>query len=296
MSVSPPEDLLPAVEEGAAPVADPDAPGPAARPPDGPGAAPPSDGPGPATPGEAGKTGVAPAAAGGEPDADARAAAAALLEAARAEAEALRREAREQGEREGWEAGYAAGRVAAWEKVRQEAEETLHAALAILEDARRERLVILRQAQEDVVGMALELAARVLDREVSVSSEVVKEQAAALLRRLEQGERATLHVNPEDVAVMERWGPELARACGVSLEVVADPSVGKGGVMVETGHGYLDGRLDRQLRRLGEALLAWTRALPGPGDAGAEAGDAGTVPAGEGGGGDGQGGERPSLG
>jgi len=197
---------------------------------------------------------------------------AALMEAARAEAARLEREARERGEREGWEAGFAAGHEAGRAEARREMEEAVHAALALLEDARRERLVILRQAQQDAVRMALELAARILEREVSVSPEVVREQAAALLRRLEQGEKATLHVHPDDVPVIGPWLPELGRACGAALDVVADPAVGRGGVMVETQHGYLDGRLDRQLRRLGEALLAWMDGAADPGARGARGG------------------------
>ncbi|MEW6546433.1 MAG: FliH/SctL family protein [Bacillota bacterium] len=201
------------------------------------------------------------------PGGDREAEVARMVEAARAEALRIHREARERGEKEGWESGFAAGQQAAWAQVRQEAEEAMHAALAILEDARRERLVILRQAQQDVVRMALDLAARVLEREVSLSPEVVREQAAALVRRLEQGEKATLHVHPDDVPLIQPWLPELAQACGASLEAVADPAVGRGGVMVETQHGYLDGRLDRQLRRLGEALLTLTSTLPDPGEA-----------------------------
>lgn len=177
---------------------------------------------------------------------------------------AVYEEARRRGERDGWEAGFAAGQEAGWARARQEAEDTVHAALALLEDARRERALILRQARQDVVRLALDLAARILEREVSASPEVVREQAALLLRRLEQGEKAVLHLHPDDVAVLEPWLPELARACGANLEVVPDAAVGRGGVMVETEHGYLDGRLDRQLRRLGEALLAWTASLPGP--------------------------------
>jgi flagellar assembly protein FliH len=216
----------------------------------------------------------------------------ALMEAARAEAERLEREARQRGEREGWEAGFAAGREAGRAQARQEMEEAVHAALALLEDARRERLVILRQAHQDAVRMALELAARILEREVSLSPEVVREQAAALLNRLEQGEKATLHVHPDDVPVIRPWLPELARACGAVLDVVADPAVGRGGVMVETQHGFLDGRLDRQLRRLGEALLAWADGAASPvalgadGDRGREGPDG--TPGGDGGGRDGR--------
>ncbi|MDI6895086.1 MAG: FliH/SctL family protein [Bacillota bacterium] len=202
----------------------------------------------------------------GSGDGEVPAEVAAMLEAVRAEAGRLEREVRERAEREGWEAGFAAGQEEGRALARRETEETLHGVLALLEDARRERLVILRQAQQDAVRMALDLAARILEREVSLSPEVVREQAAALLGRFEHGEKATLHVHPDDVAVMQPWLPELAGACGASLDAVADPAVGRGGVMVETEHGYLDGRLDRQLRRLGEALLNWTGSLPDPGE------------------------------
>ena len=71
-----------------------------------------------------------------------------------------------------------------------------------------------------------------------------------------------LRAHPEDLAAIERERPRwLARvAAGVDVRVVADPSIGRHGCVVETPVGRLDARLHTQLDALERAL----RGVAGP--------------------------------
>lgn len=183
--------------------------------------------------------------------------AALYLEGARAEAERLREEARVQGEAEGRAAGQELGYREGWAQGQREAEDIIHRALGLLGQAQAERRLLLEASRRELIDLAVEMAARVLAREVALKPEVVREQAALVLSRLQKGDRAILHVHPADVSVLEPWVGELQQASGVAeLSLKADPSVERGAVLVEDEHGFTDARFDRQLRRLASALLA----------------------------------------
>lgn len=199
---------------------------------------------------------------------DAQSQVAALLERARAEALRIEEEARQRGQREGWREGFRAGRREGWSQVKSEAKAVLREALAFLEDVQRQRASMLREAGEQVVQLAQDIAGQILGRELS-TPDGLRDYAERILRRLQQGEKAVLHVHPEDVPLLEPWLPDLERACGVaSLTLATSPALGRGGVMVETGHGYVDGRLEKGLQRVGEALLARLRAVAEAGESG----------------------------
>ena len=183
--------------------------------------------------------------------------AALYLERARAEAERLREEARAQGEAEGRAAGQECGYREGWAQAQQEAEDVIHRALGLLGQAQAERRLLLEDSRQELIDLAVEMAARVLAREVALKPETVREQAALVLSRLQKGDRAILHVHPADVSVLEPWLGELQQASGAAeVSLKADPTVERGAVLVEDEHGFTDARFGRQLRRLASALLA----------------------------------------
>jgi flagellar biosynthesis/type III secretory pathway protein FliH len=147
----------------------------------------------------------------------------------RGEAEAEASRARARALAEGREAGLA--RAAA---------EIVRAAEA------RDRLVAA--AVGDVLDAAAALAARILGREAECDGELVVAMAERALAEARGRRRVTLRVNPADEARLREVGTGLAAA------VRADPSVSRGGVVVETASGELDGRIEAQVEALRRAL------------------------------------------
>jgi len=181
----------------------------------------------------------------------ARAEAERVLEAARAQgaaivaaAEAERGSVLERARRAGLEQGQAEGRAQA---------EAEHAAL--LREARRERnharserRMLLHSLVADIAGLAMDIARRVLDRELEQSPEEVVGLARRLLHRVHGSARALVH--PTFAPVLEAE----AAAAGSPLTVLPDPSVSPGGLILETDDGLLDATLASRLRRVESAV------------------------------------------
>ena len=157
----------------------------------------------------------------------------ALLARAEAEREALRAEARESGRREG-----------------------LARAGSVLVAAARERDRILAAAEREVVALAIEVARKVLAREIVTDPAAVVDLAAAALEGARGRRLVTLRVHPTDAAAVrsgsERLAALVARAPGLSVE--EDASLVQGDVVVETEAGRIDARIETQLEALREAM------------------------------------------
>jgi flagellar biosynthesis/type III secretory pathway protein FliH len=145
------------------------------------------------------------------------------------------------GEREGLEAGHA------------RADELLRRLGASLEDLANVRRARLRQAERDVVSLALAIARRIVDRQIETDDELLLAMARVALDRLGDAEAATIRLHPEDYGRAVAHLPENWRSGGVT--VVADAEVPRGGCRVETAAGFADAGVDAQFQEMARVLI-----------------------------------------
>lgn len=103
-----------------------------------------------------------------------------------------------------------------------------------------------------VIDLALEIAAAVVDHEISVADSPGR---AALARAIAVApDRAELiaRLHPDDAALLAD-AAELAP--GRSVTVVADPSIGRGGCLLDAGGSRIDAGVDTAFSRVRAALL-----------------------------------------
>jgi flagellar biosynthesis/type III secretory pathway protein FliH len=128
-------------------------------------------------------------------------------------------------------------------------EEGLASAAEVLAWAAAERDRLLAAAEPEVIRLALEVSARILEREAAHGSAVAEAMARRALAAARERTVVALRVNPEDVGALSAREGELSalvpRASGVAL--VSDPTIERGGVVVETDAGTIDARLEAQL-------------------------------------------------
>lgn len=180
---------------------------------------------------------------------DARAQAAALIAAARAEAEATRASAdgvRAAAERRGREEGFAAGREAGHAEVTE-----------LLVAARRDAAALRQIAAEAALPLARKMAERIVGRALEVSPELAADVLAATLAEAGAADGPlVLRAHPEDLKALAARGPAwlaaIAGAANVTVE--ADPGLRRGGCVVDTPAGRVDARLDAQLDAMERAL------------------------------------------
>ncbi len=169
--------------------------------------------------------------------ADAEPAAEGALEPA--EAERLRAEA--------YEAGFAQGLAEGRRAAEAEKAEYLRRLGRLVEGARLEHRRILREAEEQLLVLALAAAGHILGRRLEADEQDLV--AAFLAEALREAEGATvvrIRVNPQDYdfvrsVVAERYG---------DLGVLADPRVEVGGCVVETASALIDSAPSERLRQV----------------------------------------------
>jgi flagellar biosynthesis/type III secretory pathway protein FliH len=176
-----------------------------------------------------------------EPDA-----ALAELARARADADALRDAAREEGLREGREEALAS-LVPALEALTQASE-----AVRAEQRARADRL------ESHAVDLAMFLAEKIIGGAIAVDPELVVEAVRGALRGIVERERVTVLVHPEDLSlVAEAMDGVRATLGGIEhCEVQAERRVSRGGAVVRTPDGDVDARVETKLQRAREVVEA----------------------------------------
>ena len=156
-------------------------------------------------------------------------------------------------ERDAFAKGYAAGERAGVEAGAKRADAMLRRLAQTLEDLAQLRRTMIRQTERQMAQIALTLARRVVARELSLEPDLIAAMAHVALERLGETAPATIRLNPDDYAIVaaqrgSQWeGPQVT--------VVPDPSVARGGCLVESDFGLVDASLDAQFEELSRVLL-----------------------------------------
>jgi flagellar biosynthesis/type III secretory pathway protein FliH len=162
------------------------------------------------------------------------------------EIEAIRERARA----EAFEAGLREGRAAAL----REWSGRLDRAVRSVEDAARSllaaRVELAAQVDRELPKLLLTLAGKVLHQELSVSQTAAQTVIRGLTERLAGWDRpVVVRLAPDMAETFEAWrgSDDGARAAGPGVRIEADGQLGPGEWVLDTGDGFLDGRVASQL-------------------------------------------------
>ncbi|MFA4970975.1 MAG: type III secretion system stator protein SctL [bacterium] len=112
-------------------------------------------------------------------------------------------------------------------------------------------------AESDVVNLVLDIAEKIVGRMVRENPEMIRSVVRQALER-SLGDRITVRVNPEDYkSLMESdhdFREVLDRTKRLSFR--EDEAISKGGCIVETEVGTIDGQLETQMAAIKKALMA----------------------------------------
>jgi flagellar biosynthesis/type III secretory pathway protein FliH len=181
---------------------------------------------------------------------EARDEAARCLARAQEQAAALTTVAYEQGVRQGEEAA------------RQTLTTQLSPVLNAFQQATTEiaylRVAVLRQAEEDIVTLAFQLAHKIIQREVQEHREVLATTLKRALAHVVEQDQVVVRVHPDDLHYVTEIKEELGQARGdiKTLMVQGNASVGRGGCLVESSLGTIDARIEAQFDELEQRFRA----------------------------------------
>jgi flagellar assembly protein FliH len=155
--------------------------------------------------------------------------------------------------REGTEAGRAEGASAARQAMNERLETELARAAKLLEQVAGAGAKLRRQAEEDLVRLAVAIARRVLRRELTVDAEAMLGLVKAAFARIDQREVFQARTDPASEPAVQRI-IQSAEA-GRRVKLVADPSLRPGSLILETSRGQLDASVETQLDEIQRGFI-----------------------------------------
>ncbi len=111
---------------------------------------------------------------------------------------------------------------------------------------------IMRESEEDLLTLAIMIARKIVQREISLAPEILAGVITAALDAVSDADRVTIRLNPEDYALVssdrERYITGIGRDSQVTLS--PDEQIMRGGCMVDTSTGTIDARIETQLEEI----------------------------------------------
>jgi flagellar biosynthesis/type III secretory pathway protein FliH len=117
------------------------------------------------------------------------------------------------------------------------------------------------EARTDALEIGFLVARRILEMELSASAEPLVNLVRSAVRRLGESRRIVVHLSPADAqamnAIIESRGAQAVAQAAISrVEIVADPSLGRGDCLVEGDLVTVDGRINARIEELRRVLEA----------------------------------------
>lgn len=116
---------------------------------------------------------------------------------------------------------------------------------------------VYEQIAPEILSVSVEIAKKIIKKEVSESPEVLVNTVIEVLKGLSKEEaKVMLRVNPVQVDILRQSVPEILNLTGLDakLSVLADESISEGGCLVTTTNGVVDATIETQLSVVSEAL------------------------------------------
>lgn len=195
-----------------------------------------------------------------------------IVLAAQAQAVDVRRRAQAEGEAEGYasgyqeglqrgrEDGYASGHAEGYEDghalALAEAATTLHTSTQIASAAELDRAQLIEAVEPELVNLVIAITRRIVQAELTTDPTLVRRCVQAALRTVGDSPTAVLHLNPEDVEILQEVWEELRQRFGDGgLQLVSDARIQRGGCIVDTEIRTVDAQIESRLEEIQRQFL-----------------------------------------
>lgn len=116
---------------------------------------------------------------------------------------------------------------------------------------------VLAASEHDIVDLSLKIAAKIIGLDLERDPALVLEVAANVIQSIRAAKAMVLRVHPEDGKILRAKKPNLLELVGRSIDVGIrdDADVERGGCMVQTEFGVIDGQIRTQFEMLENVFL-----------------------------------------
>jgi flagellar assembly protein FliH len=147
-----------------------------------------------------------------------------------------------------YQQGFVAGEAAGAQRAQTRLEPVLTSFSSIVTELAGTRKKLRGEAEEAAVALALEVARRILHREVASDPEAILGLVKAAFQKCDARATQRLRVSPQDAQAIRENLARLHLPPG--LELVEDRNLARGSAIFETARGDLDVSVDTQLAEI----------------------------------------------
>lgn len=143
-------------------------------------------------------------------------------------------------------------------KAREEAKADVQARAAEeLARAKMQAGQIVADSEKAVVALALQIAAKIISRDLERDPALVLEIVAQCTEAARSAKAMVLKVHPEDGKVLREKRPKLMELIGraIDISIRDDGDVERGGCVIQTEFGTIDGQIRTQFEMLRNVLM-----------------------------------------
>lgn len=125
---------------------------------------------------------------------------------------------------------------------------------------------ILKQAERDIVALALKVAEKIIGRDLERDPGLIVDLCATAIENVRNAKQLVLRVHPRDGATLRENRKALMEMVGrlVDIAFKDDPDVPQGGCIIQTEFGTIDAQLETQFLMLKNVLLSDSAKREGP--------------------------------
>lgn len=115
---------------------------------------------------------------------------------------------------------------------------------------------ILERTETEIIDLSLKIAAKVIGRDLEREPDIVVDIVATAMESARAAKAMTIRVNPEDGKLLRDKRPRLMELIGRAIDIAVrdDPEVERGGCIIQTDYGIIDGQLKTQFEMLTQLL------------------------------------------
>jgi flagellar assembly protein FliH len=156
----------------------------------------------------------------------------------------------------GHESGLAEAERALGEQLVRQRAELGALALGVIEGLKRAVPQVVRDTEQHLVALALDIAHKLVT-DIPVTAEMVQVAVGEALVEVEGASEVHVRLNPEDLELLKKSDSSLLTpsAQGARVQFHDAPEVSRGGCLVQTRFGVIDGRRETRLELLKKSLL-----------------------------------------
>jgi flagellar assembly protein FliH len=169
------------------------------------------------------------------------------LEKSEVDLESIKKNAFENGLRQGEQSGLATAEQKIDALMKRHAESML--------EIGRIKSVLYSQVEREVAKLAIEVAKKIVHREIQVDRDIIQTLVHVALTHVSEKSPVTIHINPVDYNYISERQTEISHAEGRNITLVADKSIERGGCLIETECGDIDARLEEKFREVEQAFF-----------------------------------------